>query len=234
MHVIKRFVHFGVVFSLLEMTTLPALGLSHFQLQNGDILFQDLDCGAICDAIETVTSGIYGARFSHVGVVILDKEGRPNVLEAYTEGVALTPLETFLQRNRDENGRPKVVVGRLKKPYRHRIPMALKRGLALLGKPYDSLFDIANDAYYCAELLYFMFLEPKEKKPFFTLKPMSFKQPGTDETADAWKAYFFELKSPVPEGALGINPGAISLSPFIEVIHEFGTPDGWKKETPNP
>ena len=35
----------------------------------GDIIFQDLDCGPPCDAIEAVTSGYNGAQLSHCGII---------------------------------------------------------------------------------------------------------------------------------------------------------------------
>ena len=41
-------------------------------LQNGDFIFQNLDCGSLCDAIEQVTEGIYGMDFSHIGLVYKD------------------------------------------------------------------------------------------------------------------------------------------------------------------
>ena len=34
-------------------------------LKEGDLLFQDLNCGELCDAIETVTQGVDGKDFSH-------------------------------------------------------------------------------------------------------------------------------------------------------------------------
>ena len=40
-----------------------------FQLRPGDLLFQDLDAGPLCDAIEKVTTGYRGANLTHVGVV---------------------------------------------------------------------------------------------------------------------------------------------------------------------
>ncbi|WP_226390971.1 hypothetical protein [Penaeicola halotolerans] len=40
-----------------------------FELQNGDILFQDGDCGDFCEAIKKVTSGYEGRDFSHNGIV---------------------------------------------------------------------------------------------------------------------------------------------------------------------
>ena len=37
--------------------------------RTGDLLFQDIDCGGLCDAIEKVTAGVKGYHFSHVGLV---------------------------------------------------------------------------------------------------------------------------------------------------------------------
>ena len=42
-----------------------------FELQEGDLLFQDGDCGDFCAAIEAVTDGVNDWEFSHVGLVII-------------------------------------------------------------------------------------------------------------------------------------------------------------------
>ena len=94
-----------------------------FAPADGDLLFQDLDGSPLCDAIEAVTQGVEGARFSHVGIVTLGADGAPAVIEAY-EKVTITPLATFLARSRDEKGRPKVVVGRLVDSCRSSVPSA--------------------------------------------------------------------------------------------------------------
>lgn len=125
-----------------------------FVPEPGDLLFQDLDCGPLCDAIEKVTTGYEGADFSHVGLVSKDSCGRLVVIEAVSAGVKLTPLEQFLQRSVDTQGRPKVVAGRLKKSYRHLVAPALQQAYALEGRPYDKVFAIGNEAYYCSELVY--------------------------------------------------------------------------------
>ena len=96
----------------------------NFVLRPGDLLFQDSDCGQLCDAIEKVTEGYEEANFSHVGIVTADDKNNFVVIEAVSSGVGVTPLQTFLARSSDANGCPKVVVGRLKKPYRHLIPEA--------------------------------------------------------------------------------------------------------------
>ncbi|MFQ6034288.1 MAG: YiiX/YebB-like N1pC/P60 family cysteine hydrolase [Sedimentisphaerales bacterium] len=197
----------------------------HFALRPGDLLFQDLDCGPLCDAIEKVTTGFGGANFSHVGIVAKDDDGNFVVIEAVRSGVEVTPLQTFLRRSTDAKGRPKVVVGRLKEPYRYLIPSALKEALALKGKPYDKVFAIDNDAYYCSELIYEMFLLANDNKPVFKLQPMTFKDSNTRKTLAVWQEYFSKLGVSIPEGQPGINPGGISRSPVLTIIHKYGTPD---------
>ncbi|MHC4593742.1 MAG: YiiX/YebB-like N1pC/P60 family cysteine hydrolase [Planctomycetota bacterium] len=195
-----------------------------FALQPGDLLFQDIDCGSLCDAIEKVTTGFQGANFSHVGVVARDDGGNLVVIEAVSSGVEVTPLQTFLDRSFDARGRPKVVVGHLKKPYRHLIPSVLKKALALKGKPYDKVFAIDNEAYYCSELIYEIFLRANGNSPVFVLQPMTYKNPDTGETLAAWEEYFSELGVSIPEGQPGINPGGISRSPVLSIVYAYGTP----------
>src|SRR6478752_4030798 len=136
---------------LLPFFPLKAQAQTNFKLQNGDLLFQDLDCGGLCDAIESVTRGYENSRFSHVGIVKVSENGKMEVLEAIGKNVHFTPLETFLNRQLDKNKKPKVAVGRFKKEYQPLIPAALKQGELLVGKPYDEVFAINNDAYYCSE-----------------------------------------------------------------------------------
>ena len=190
-------------------------GEGSFVLQPGDLLFQDLDCGPLCDAIEKVTTGYQGANFSHVGIVAKNDTGNLIVIEAVSTGVEATELQTFFNRSVEAGGRPKVVAGRLKKSYQHLIPDVLEEAFALEGKPYDKLFIINNDAYYCSELIYEIFLRANNNSPVFTLQPMTFNDPDTGVTLPAWEEYFSELSVSIPEGQPGINPGGISCSPVL-------------------
>jgi len=195
--------------------------------QAGDLLFQDLDGSPFCDAVEKVTSGYSEANLTHVGIVACNDDNQIVVLEAIQEGVKATPLDTFLSRSHDVNGKPKVIVGRLKKKYRRLIKPALAEAFARVGKAYDNFFNIENDAYYCSELVYECFRIANSGKPLFILEPMTFKDPDTQAIFPAWQEYFAELNSPVPEGAPGLNPGSISRSPVLHIVHIYGIPGGY-------
>ena len=197
---------------------------SNFELQSGDLLFQDSDCGPLCDAIEKVTTGVEGANFTHVGIIA--KGGSDNfvVIEAVSSGVKATELQIFLNRSSDLKGRPKVVVGRLKRPYRRLISGALQEALNLEGKPYDKVFAINNDAYYCSEFVYEIFRRANNDNPVFTLQPMTFKDPDTGEPLPAWQKYFSDLGVSIPEGQPGINPGGISRSDALTIVYAYGEP----------
>lgn len=199
-----------------------------FELQQGDILFQDLDCGPFCDAVEKVTRGYNGAKFSHVAIAVLDKNGKMSVIEAVSKGVCITPLKDFLAKSHDKNNNPKVMVGRLKPRYRHLIPKAIEEAYKLIGRPYDNVFCITNNDYYCSELIYDIFKKANNGKTIFYLYPMTFKDHETGKTFTAWIDYFKELKKPIPEGESGNGPGGLSLSRKIKIIHLYGIPSGYK------
>ena len=197
---------------------------SNFQLQEGDLLFQDLDSSPLCDAIELVTPGYNDANFSHIGFIVSD-DGKLKVLEAIPPKVILTELENFLSRSKDKDGNPKVIVGRLKKEYKNTIPKAVEFAYKKIGVDYDDVFLINNNSYYCSELLY----EAFSKDSIFQLQAMTFLHPDSGDTLQTWKDYYAELGVKIPENELGINPGIMSLSKKIEIVHIYGIPDGMKK-----
>ncbi len=215
-------------FSLFLLTSCSKkLHTSDFKVQKGDLLFQDIDCGDFCESIESVTQGFRGSRFSHVGIVDFENN-QPLVIEAVGVGVRSIPLADFLQKSKNKNNEPKVLVGRLRSDYRNLIPKAIVVCRNLIGKPYDEVFDIDNDKYYCSELIYVAFKVANKNSPIFELKPMTFKEPKAKKIFPIWQKYFDDLNIEVPEGKLGLNPGGISLSPNIDIIHLYGKPDGYK------
>lgn len=191
-----------------------------FKFETGDLLFQDLDCGPLCDAIEKVTKGIDGKDFSHIGLVYI-KNDSTYVIEAAGNDVHLTPLEKFLYRNVDDHGNPKIVIGRLKNPFRKLNKNALAFALKQIGTPYDDEYLYDNGKYYCSELIYDSYKFANGDKPFFELKPMTFKDPATGKTMKAWKDYYDQLGMPIPEGKPGCNPGGISQSNHLVMVKSF-------------
>ena len=214
---------------------------TEFQLEVGDILFQDLDSSPLCDAIELVTPGFKNGNFSHIGIVvetldvlyinpdkICNKENSDNylrVLEAIPEKVTTTRIDTFLMRSSDNNNNPKVIVGRLKNEYKNTIPKAIEFANKQIGIDYDDVFILDNNKYYCSELIYEAFL----KDSIFRLNPMTFLDPKSGDTLQTWIDYYLDLGVEIPENKLGINPGIMSLSDKIEIIHFYGIPDGMKR-----
>lgn len=194
-------------------------------LKEGDLLFQDLDCGDLCQAIESVTKGYKNAHFSHIGIVLKEENNELKVLEAIGEQVKLTDIEQFLLRYYDSNGRPKVVVGR---PKSSTFSVEnLKNAEIFIGNKYDEIFNIEDDKYYCSELVYFLYKD-LDGKNLFQLKPMTFKDEITGDFFPSWKKYYELLNTEIPEGKPGINPGGISLSDKIDIIYRYGDPEGWE------
>lgn len=198
-----------------------------YDYKEGDLWFQDLDCGPFCDAIEKVTEGVNQAKFSHMGLLVKDSTGNWALLEAVSAGVLLTSIDSFVQRAADSLGNPKIVVGRISDE-KVDIHKAVSRAKSYLGRPYDFVFDLENEGMYCSELMYFSFKDEYEQS-IFDIFPMTFKDPDTDEMFPAWIDYYSERNEVIPEGKPGLNPGGISLSPFVEIIFVMGKPQGWKE-----
>lgn len=191
-----------------------------FDYQNGDLLFQDLDCGLLCDAIKKVSPGINGKHFSHIGLVYAVGESQ-YVIEASGKDVHLTPLDTFLLRQTDSNGNPKVMVGRLKPAYARLNSRAVGFALQQRGVPYDEAFLYRNGKFYCSELIQAAYQEANQGVAFFHLYPMTFKDPATGKTMETWKAYYKKLGIKIPEGKPGCNPGSIAISNNIDIVVSF-------------
>lgn len=210
------------IFTILFFITIVAsksAAQQKYTPQTGDLLFQDLDCGEFCQAIEKVTAGYRNKSFSHVGIAYIE-DTSVFVIEAGSQGVVKTPFQTFINRSQDTMNRPKVIAGRLTNKYTPLIPSAISKSLSLIGKTYDDAFDINNDKYYCSELVYVAFMD-NSGKSLFKLHPMTFIDPETGKTFTAWELYFKNLNIAVPEGKPGLNPGGISRSKKIEIIYSY-------------
>ena len=194
-----------------------------FSLKVGDLLFQDLNCGILCDGIGEVTYGVNNTYMSHVGMVESVKGKEPIIIEAIGPGVIETPLHVFLNRSHDKDNKPMVMVGRLTPSYQHLIPGAIKFAKSQLGKPYNSTF-IPNkgESYYCSQLIYDAFSHANQNKSIFGLNIMDFTDPKTHQTTPEWKSYFADLKIEAPQGQIGTNPGMMSRESDVQIVYSYG------------
>ena len=181
------------------------------ELKTGDIIFQSMNCGPLCDAINQVTKGYKGKDFSHLGLVYIQNDSI-YVIEAAGNAVQLTTLEKFKSYTNET-----MFVGRLKRKFRKYIPKAITFSLKQIGVPYDDAYLYDNGSYYCSELIYDAFLNAYER-PFFELQPMTFKAPNSDTYFEVWQEYYDKLEIEIPEGKLGCNPGGISTSNKLKII----------------
>jgi hypothetical protein len=209
-----------VLFVCLSSSAFAQADYQAFKFKEGDLLFQDLDCGGLCDAIEKVTLGAGNRNYSHIGLVCIKKDTL-YVIEAIGKDVHLTPIDTFINRQKNSKGKPKITVGRLKKKYQNLNSKAIVYALNQTGTPYDDDFGYNNGKYYCSELIYDAYKTANNNKPFFRLYPMTFKDPATGETFPAWTDYYKNINTEIPEGKPGCNPGGISTSDKIEILASF-------------
>tara|TARA_B100001540_G_C15778561_1_gene629852 strand:+ start:359 stop:1060 length:702 start_codon:yes stop_codon:yes gene_type:complete len=226
-----------IILALSLTNTACHTNTDEFQLQIGDLLFQDLDSSPLCDAIELVTPGYKNANLSHIGIVVevvnpyctnnpdYNYKNHIKILEAIPNKVKTTRLDSFLSRSLDYNKNPKVIVGRLKPEYQHTIKDAISFLISKKNKKYDNAFLMNNDAYYCSELIFNAF----EKHKIFKIQPMTFLDPKNNKTLKIWEDYYQDLKIKIPEGEPGLNPGNMSLSKKIDIIHYYGIPSGMEE-----
>lgn len=201
-----------LLFILLLFSTACNAQITSSQLKTGDLIFQDMDCGPLCDAIEAVTEGHKGNDFSHMGLVY-KKNDTIYIIEAAGSAVRMNTLEKF-----SKNTKKPMYIGRVKKKYTKLIPKTISFSLAQIGVAYDDDYVYDNGKYYCSELIYDAFKKANNDKPFFQLFPMTYKEPGTDDFFPAWVNYYQQIGSEIPEGKPGCNPGGMSTSNKIKIL----------------
>lgn len=211
-----QFKSFLAFLMFISSSTLFAQQNNRQRLKEGDLLFQDLNCGELCDAIEAVTEGVHGKDFSHCAMVVSVGDSLM-IVEAIGSKVQLNSVHRFFARSGDTLEIKNIAVGRVNQQYTALIPQAVSNAKALVGQPYDDAFLPNNGSWYCSEVLYEAFRKASNSE-FFELQPMTFKDPRTKDFFPAWIQYYRDLKTEIPEAVPGLNPGSISRSDKIEII----------------
>lgn len=221
--VIKKILSGAIALFLVLNSAFADSLITNFKLQRGDLLFQDLNCGQFCDSVDSVTYGYKNSYVSHVGLVIDASESNPQVIEAISQGVVITPLAQFLQRSLDDAQQPRVMVGRLKATEQKLIPNAIVSAEKQLGKPYNESFVAADgQAFYCSELIDYSFQVANHNQAVFQHLPMDFTNGKSPKILALWQNYYQNLQQEVPQGQLGTNPGAMSRESNIQIIYFYG------------
>jgi hypothetical protein len=179
-------------------------------LKEGDILFQFISCGPLCDAIVATTPCAKDHPFNHCGILVKDGDSLL-VLEAIGKDVHTTSLPAFLKRDTGSMA----FVGRLKRSTPGELRANLDRARALAGRPYDVVYLPGDSALYCSELVYESYY--RDGKKLFGPEPMSFRS-ADGETYSGWTNYYRELGQEIPEGLPGTNPCALSRDPAVSLI----------------
>ena len=193
-----------------------------FELQQGDLLFQNTGTGEIDNAIKDVTATTVSKNYSHVGIA-MQKNKEWFVVEAIPKkGIRQTPLQKFLNRNKNKLNKSQTTVARLDSYYQPYISKAIAYGIERINTPYDEIFLWDDNSYYCSELVYKMFSSqdlPKDSIPFLT-HPMTFND-STGNPMPSWVKYYETRNQPIPEGIKGTNPNLMASSPFITFVHDY-------------
>lgn len=185
--------------------------------KEGDLLFQDLNCGDLCNSIEAVSKGVNGKNFSHCAMVVKINDTL-KVVEAIGDKVQVNTLKYFFTRSGDTSTIQNITVARVEHQYETLIHNAAEFIKKQIGQPYDNEFMIKNGKWYCSELLYQSFKEANNQNDFFELEPMTFIDKKTNTFFPAWVEYFKQINTEIPEGKPGINPGLISRSSKIQIL----------------
>lgn len=184
-------------------------------IKEGDILFEDIDCGPLCEAIRAVTEGQNGQDFAHCALVVRSGDSLA-VVEAIGNRVQLNSLTTFSARAIHHAGEPSIVVGRMNN--QELIPAATAFALAQVGQPYDDPFLPDNGRWYCSELIQVAFRQANNGQEVFPSEPMTFKDPASGQFFPVWVDYYRDLGQSIPEGVPGINPGLMSRSDALHIV----------------
>ena len=181
------------------------------KIENGDLIFVETNHKNLSGAISRVTKNENSISFDHVVLV----EKKENKLVAYHAS--------------NENGSEKLDLIDLIKRYKtqkrrwalYRIidngcaNEAIDNANKMLGKPYNNLYILNENSYYCSD-----FIERAYRNcNLFKLDKMTFTNPKTGETDDYWIQYYKEKQTDIPEGQLGTNPNAMSKSDKLKLIH---------------
>ena len=184
-------------------------------IRTGDLLFIGAQSENLSGAINRVTQRRDDISFDHVGIIELSN-GKPYLIHASSKkGSVREPLDSIVTEKSEY--RQLFTIYRPDALYQDSIPKAIQKAHALLGKPYNWSYKLNDNSYYCSDFVERAF----RHMGFFTLEPMTFKNPKTGEFDPFWEAFYADLGMQIPEGELGCNPNGMASNSAIHRIGSF-------------
>ena len=180
-----------------------------------DFPFHDADLVFVAppaaNAITEVTCSDNDVVVDHVAIIhrIGGEHGLPYAIEAISDEVCLTPLDSFIVHNID----CQLIVARI--PEIDAVN-SVRNALRYVGKPYDDLYIPNDSAIYCSELVQLSFVDKTGAKVFPTIQ-MSFHD-STGNITDYWHEHYARHGMSVPEGEPGTNPAQLLQNPRTQII----------------
>jgi Permuted papain-like amidase enzyme, YaeF/YiiX, C92 family len=174
--------------------------------KEGDIVFQPMPEDPVVVTIEGAT----GSPYSHCGVVLL--RGRHWEVAEALGTVHETPLREWIERGREGA----FAVYRLKPEFQSRIPEFKSNVLSYLNRPYDSRYEMSDDALYCSELPYKAF-QKTTGQSLGQIQPLGSLN---------WKPYELTIRAiqggELPLDRQMITPVAVSRARQLDLIYKTG------------
>ena len=174
---------------------------SNCTIKSGDLLFYE-DTSGMGTAVQKSTG-----HYTHVALAERSNDTLWVIDATPRHGVSRHP---FFKNPSDTTSFPAI--------YRLTVPFdtasVIIRAKSLIGKPYDNFFLPDNEAYYCSELIYEIFLDGSGNH-LFEAKPMNWRD-KEGKLPEYWQKHFEKLNIPVPEGVPGTNPTDLSKSPLLK------------------
>ena len=198
----------GIITFSFTRETIQKSKAAKFQLEVGDIVFQDMN-GEQGEAVKLATE----SEFSHVALVI-EHEGELKIIEA-VQPVRLISIEKWIKQGEGSE----YAVGRIKEKdffTEEKSLQLTENALKYLDKNYDIYFNWSDDQIYCSELVYKVYNEAFSTK----LAPLNMLKDYNIDNVIVRRIMNQRYGDNIPYEDLMISPEDLYKSDLIEIVKQ--------------
>ena len=179
------------------------------KIESGDLVFRGATQNDLSEAINEVTQTSKATNYSHIGLCDVVDDKVIVYHSDFDRGVVKESLEKFLNPN--DSLTYNVDLYRIKNITKKQVIKAISIAKQLVGESYNTTYILEDEGYYCSEYIYELF----KADSIFTLEPMTFINPETNDFHEGWISHYKELGIEIPQGKLGCNPNGMANSETI-------------------